>query len=500
MSLPSAASEELEAAREAAVAHRPGEGEALPRRLDEQRRPPFQGDPAPPAAADSEGDEAKVPPVQPIIKLDAEQQVNQLRCMRLHGEMAVAVVTAEGRCVMFPVGESIARRERPRAPASPIIFDNGRHNSTWGLSGVGTKLALSANSHKVTVFDVPSFQRSGDERNEHVIPVAQGRDHWGNIPQLDISPDGSSIASASLDGNVRVWKIGSDRTSGTQGSGLALEPVARRSSGGRYPWHVRWIPLETVATIRDPRAQEALSNEWDIPTSPSSPSEGEGKEASAPRTSPDAGSEEGAALAPAVGSDDEGRSWSAPARDRKRKAAFEDSVSPAEARKSPEPAATGLDAAGEATAADSASVDQGEAEQTSPSEAAPRVEPDQTESAASAVPLDVFISCILTWYTPRDAVKLASLLSKAILLRVEESISSCGLQLGDPRSRIFFWNESTSPTTDRYSERAARSHVKGNELIIAVFGRVLRLLEVQQGSSVVLAGRWRLPSHRRRNV
>lgn len=91
----------------------------------------------------------------------------------------------------------------------PILMDTFDFASTWGIASCrnNSLLAVSSNSHSVTIFHYPSkriiFHAEPESESEQI--------HIHNIPSLDFSPCGKYLASCSIDGSVGVWSI-SDET------------------------------------------------------------------------------------------------------------------------------------------------------------------------------------------------------------------------------------------------------------------------------------------------
>lgn len=75
--------------------------------------------------------------------------------------------------------------------------------STWGIATYGPKslLAVSANSHLITLWDLSSSDDSFGRR------VFEG--HSNNIPSIDFSPSGEYLVSVSIDASCRLWRVSS---------------------------------------------------------------------------------------------------------------------------------------------------------------------------------------------------------------------------------------------------------------------------------------------------
>ncbi|KAI0223223.1 hypothetical protein L0F63_005204 [Massospora cicadina] len=110
--------------------------------------------------------------------------INAIKVGKLGIEPALAAVDDQGL-----VGVWFLRTPKQR----PIVFDN--EISTWGiaLNTVKRMVAVSANSHAITVYDLLSG------RVQHL------RGHGHNIPSIEFNPSGERLVSCSIDGSVRVW-------------------------------------------------------------------------------------------------------------------------------------------------------------------------------------------------------------------------------------------------------------------------------------------------------
>lgn len=70
-------------------------------------------------------------------------------------------------------------------------------------------LAVSSNSHEITVFDLSvhsskniSYWPLGEEKYKRIF---SGHEH--NIPAIDFDNRGEKLASASIDSTLRVWEL-----------------------------------------------------------------------------------------------------------------------------------------------------------------------------------------------------------------------------------------------------------------------------------------------------
>jgi WD40 repeat protein len=108
---------------------------------------------------------------------------------------------------------------------SPLILNNDA--STWGIATFGQRhlLAVSANSHDITVWslcyrttrepdrlqtEVTATEPIGGSSQDDKI-LLKGHEH--NVPSIDFSLCGRYLASASLDGSCRIWAVQSARVS-----------------------------------------------------------------------------------------------------------------------------------------------------------------------------------------------------------------------------------------------------------------------------------------------
>lgn len=105
------------------------------------------------------------------------------------------------------------------------------------------------------------WRPGGEDGVVTVIDVTQGKPlhlfkgHSGRIQWLSFSPDAKSIASASNDGNVRVWKLATAQQSRVLGSHeLPVFSVAWSPDG-------RWL---AVGTGEDSTSSEGIVKIWDV--------------------------------------------------------------------------------------------------------------------------------------------------------------------------------------------------------------------------------------------
>lgn len=115
----------------------------------------------------------------------------------LHGEIALAVYDS-GLVSVWKLSDEF-----------PILWTTNNSSSTWGCAfhGPTNTAATSANSHKIylaqpTVSDNSNI--SGGRSRELV-------GHTDNIPFITFSAKGEYLASASIDGSIRVWSLATNQ-------------------------------------------------------------------------------------------------------------------------------------------------------------------------------------------------------------------------------------------------------------------------------------------------
>ncbi|RKP06203.1 WD40-repeat-containing domain protein [Thamnocephalis sphaerospora] len=132
--------------------------------------------------------------------------INAIHVGEIGPEEALVAVDESGRVSVW----FTATLDQP-----PIRLENGV--STWGIATHGPTylLAVSANSFRITVWDLRD--RSPEEKSTMRVypeaPLGEGctrrtfSGHTHNIPSVDISPSGRWLVSCSIDGSCRIWRL-----------------------------------------------------------------------------------------------------------------------------------------------------------------------------------------------------------------------------------------------------------------------------------------------------
>ncbi|ORY50840.1 hypothetical protein BCR33DRAFT_762437 [Rhizoclosmatium globosum] len=137
--------------------------------------------------------------------------------------------------------------------------------SAWGIANhaVRSLIAVSANSHTVTVFDMSLDAVVGDGSGSgggdgavlgEGVTRRELKGHGNNIPGIAFSGCGRFLGSASIDGTVRVWELR---------SGMCVGVVENRGVDERWwNWGVRFLEEGGVG-FRRRRRREMEGSEWD---------------------------------------------------------------------------------------------------------------------------------------------------------------------------------------------------------------------------------------------
>ncbi|KAJ9062674.1 hypothetical protein DSO57_1008131 [Entomophthora muscae] len=119
---------------------------------------------------------------------EATATINTIKVGMLGKEPVLAAVDDQGLVAVWFL-HALKRQ--------PFVFDN--EISTWGiaLNGPKRRIAVSANSHFITVYDLLSGS------------TLHLKGHRQNIPSVDFSPSGDRLVSCSVDGSIRLWDLAS---------------------------------------------------------------------------------------------------------------------------------------------------------------------------------------------------------------------------------------------------------------------------------------------------
>ncbi|KAK9717457.1 hypothetical protein K7432_006173 [Basidiobolus ranarum] len=171
---------------------------------------------------------------------------------------------------------------------SPLCFSN--NVSTWGIALNGPRhlLAVSANSHNITVYSLrgsrgseysPVGLESDTPLSEFEDPLYTTTDlhsqdvndstrtlkgHKHNVPNIDISPCGEFLASCSIDGTCRVWNL------------LNGETIYKNSIGDAWGWTALFVSIASFKHISsfalgwENTSQDSVTNVTDL-TNPLNP-------------------------------------------------------------------------------------------------------------------------------------------------------------------------------------------------------------------------------------
>ncbi|RGB41272.1 hypothetical protein C1646_636573 [Rhizophagus diaphanus] len=183
---------------------------------------------------------------------------------------------------------------------NPIQFSN--NESTWGIALHGPKrlLAVSSNSHEITIFnlkesgkffnefddDDDNLESSGEESQtprtyasvltkisesdalgEKAISVLRGHEH--NIPNICFSACGRFLVSCSIDSTCRVWNI---KTGELMQKKILTGDWSDLNDNDEWGWTANFVPKSAFKTVSSncEELQHLISNPESIPSSPRS--------------------------------------------------------------------------------------------------------------------------------------------------------------------------------------------------------------------------------------
>ncbi|KAI9344917.1 hypothetical protein BDR26DRAFT_917034, partial [Obelidium mucronatum] len=130
----------------------------------------------------------------------------------------------------------------------PIILRQPKSQSTWGIAIQSEfhLLAVSANSHTVTVYDLGVHSTNDNNTSNHNYPLGGPTilqreliDHENNIPNIEFSKCGKFLASVSIDSSCRLWRLDTGeciayvKTTGA--------PFRSRGNSEEWNWSVNFI-------------------------------------------------------------------------------------------------------------------------------------------------------------------------------------------------------------------------------------------------------------------
>lgn len=167
------------------------------------------------------------------------------------GEGTLVATTNEGRADVYddPCAPDVAVAAASRRELEHAVPGRDGSGGVWGaaVSPAGW-VALSSNAWDVAVY------AGGGAAPRRVAPG-----HGNNVPALDASPCGGLVASASIDGTVRVWRA----ADGAELMSARPFPGGADAGGGVAPeswmWNVRWLPRGSVVGAADAAAVAACS-------------------------------------------------------------------------------------------------------------------------------------------------------------------------------------------------------------------------------------------------
>ncbi|KAJ3247452.1 hypothetical protein HDU78_004157 [Chytriomyces hyalinus] len=149
------------------------------------------------------------------LRLESSQNniINAIKSGFL-GNVPVLVTVDDGGLVAVHETEFLTN---PDCPRKTHLFVNGE--STWGLDihAESRLVAVSANSHVISIFNLGMNSSSDKDALSDDAPMSGFKTkrlsgHENNIPNIRFSSCGRYIASCSIDSSVRVWNIKTSQT------------------------------------------------------------------------------------------------------------------------------------------------------------------------------------------------------------------------------------------------------------------------------------------------
>ncbi|KAJ3247499.1 hypothetical protein HDU77_008547 [Chytriomyces hyalinus] len=151
-----------------------------------------------------------------VSKLRLESSNNIINAIKsgFLGNVPVLVTVDDGGLVAVHETEFLTN---PDCPRKTHLFVNGE--STWGLDihAESRLVAVSANSHVISIFNLGMNSSSDKDALSDDAPMSGFKTkrlsgHENNIPNIRFSSCGRYIASCSIDSSVRVWNIKTSQT------------------------------------------------------------------------------------------------------------------------------------------------------------------------------------------------------------------------------------------------------------------------------------------------
>ncbi len=140
------------------------------------------------------------------LKGDASQ-INHL----IEWNHQIAFVTTLGNCFVYSVDLN-----------EPISTLFNVSESAWGLALSEKHIAVGANSHCITLYDITT-------KETHTFPA-----HSHNIPCVDFSPNGQFLGSVSIDQSVKIWDT------------ETRQLLKTCKIGPEWGWGITWIPFNLL--------------------------------------------------------------------------------------------------------------------------------------------------------------------------------------------------------------------------------------------------------------
>ncbi|KAJ3209698.1 hypothetical protein HDU67_005992 [Dinochytrium kinnereticum] len=157
--------------------------------------------------------------------------INAIRICHLGNDEVLVSVDDEG-LVMVWFTENFDRQ--------PLSFKN--NISTWGIAthAPSRLLAVSANSHQITLFDVSHQGVEHSLEDRELISRVDRKElsgHLHNVPSIDFHENGRFLASCSIDGTCRVWEVATGKT---------LRIIYGKEL--KWNWAIKFLPTKYLIT------------------------------------------------------------------------------------------------------------------------------------------------------------------------------------------------------------------------------------------------------------